>query len=199
MPFDISTFRARMLNDGARPSLFEVYVPIPVNIFAGVANVPVLGDLTFKARASSLPGDSLSNISIPYFGREIKVAGTRTFPSWTVTCINDENFAVRNSFERWMNSINSHAGNLRNPVFNPPTSYQTNATVIQYGKSGQIIKTYELVGCFPTDVSPIDLDWGNGDSIEEFTITFEYQWWQSPSSYRLGENAAAPSNFPTTT
>jgi hypothetical protein len=32
---------------------------------------------------------------------------------------------------------------------------------------------------FPQDVSPIDVDWGSNDTIEEFTITLSYQWWES--------------------
>ena len=57
--------------------------------------------------------------------------------------------------------------------------YQTNAVVRQYAKTGEIIKTYNFVGIFPTDVAAIDLDWASGDQIEEFGITFAYQWWES--------------------
>jgi hypothetical protein len=32
---------------------------------------------------------------------------------------------------------------------------------------------------FPTDVSPIDVDWGSNDTIEEFTVNLSYQWWES--------------------
>ena len=130
--------------------------------------------------------------SVPYFGREVKVAGSRTFPSWSITVINDETFNVRNNLELWMSSINQHVSNLRSAAFNPPIAYQQDATVIQYGKSGQPVKTYKLVGCFPTDVAPIDLDWASGDTIEEFGVTFEYQWWESPSTLYTG------SNLPTT-
>jgi len=30
---------------------------------------------------------------------------------------------------------------------------------------------------FPIDITPIDLDWGSNDTIEEFTVTFQYQYW----------------------
>jgi hypothetical protein len=32
---------------------------------------------------------------------------------------------------------------------------------------------------FPTDVSQIDVDWGSNDTIEEFTVTMAYQWWEA--------------------
>jgi len=51
--------------------------------------------------------------------------------------------------------------------------------VVQYGKKGDTLKKYKFVGLFPTDVSPIDVDWGSNDAIEEFSITMSYQWWES--------------------
>ena len=136
----------------------------------------------FKARATSLPGDSVSSISVPYFGREIKVAGTRTFPDWAITVINDEDFVIRNAMENWLNSINSHAGNVRNNGAVNPSGYSVDATVTQYAKGGETLKTYKFVGLFPVDIAPIDLDWGTNDSIEEYAVTFSYQWWEATTT-----------------
>jgi hypothetical protein len=41
------------------------------------------------------------------------------------------------------------------------------------------LKRYKFIGVFPTDLSPIDVDWGSNDSIEEFTVSLSYQWWES--------------------
>jgi hypothetical protein len=38
---------------------------------------------------------------------------------------------------------------------------------------------------FPVDVAPIDLDWGSNDSIEEYSVTFAYQYWTSDSTDRF--------------
>jgi hypothetical protein len=84
---------------------------------------------------------------------------------------------VRNAFERWMNALNSHQTNLRNPVAGTPNGYTADAVVNQYGKSGDIIKTYKFVGMFPVDVTQIDLDWGANDQIEEYAVSFAYQYW----------------------
>jgi hypothetical protein len=75
--------------------------------------------------------------------------------------------------------MNSHISNVKSFLAN---EYQTDATVRQFGKNGEVIKTYSIIGLFPTDVSAIDLDWGSTDQIEEFAVTFSYQWWQSLSS-----------------
>jgi hypothetical protein len=175
MAFNVQQFRASLVNDGARASLFEVVMNLP----PAAGFTAINQEVRFKARATSLPGDSVSSISVPYFGREIKVAGTRSFTDWSFTVINDENFMIRNSLETWMSGINSHVGNIRAGALMNSFEYQANATVNQFAKTGEVIKSYTMVGCFPTDVAPIDLDWASGDQIEEFGVTFAYQWWES--------------------
>lgn len=183
MPFNVQNFRASMVADGARASLFDVQLTFPLAVGTGGSAPGSFGtaqqQVTFRARSTALPGDSISSIPVNYFGREIKLAGNRSFTDWSITVIQDEDFDLRNAFERWMSGINSHVGNLRTPaLLSGDGGYQQDGYVTQYGKTGDIIKVYKLVGCFPTDVSAIDLDWGS-DSIEEFQVTFAYQWWES--------------------
>ena len=175
MAFNVNQFRSTLVNDGARPSLFEVVMTLPPILGA----VPLTNDIIFRVKATSLPGDGVSSISVPYFGREVKIAGTRTFPDWSFTIINDEDFVARRNLEAWLNAINSHVGNLRSPAALSAASYQADALITQFGKAGNVIKMYKMVGCFPTDVAAIDLDWALGDQIEEFGVTFAYQWWES--------------------
>ena len=95
-----------------------------------------------------------------------------------MTIINDEDFLIRNSLESWLNAINTHAGNLRNPLATNILGYSTDALVTQFGKTGQPIKQYKFTGLFPIDLGTIDLDWGSNDSIEEYGVTFDYQFWE---------------------
>lgn len=179
MAFNVSEFRANMIGDGARPNLFSVTLTFP----ALVNNGSLAGQkITFMAKASQLPGSTVGNVPVYYFGREMKFAGNRTFADWTLTIINDEDFTIRNAFENWMNSINSHSQNLRSANASNPSNYTCDAEVTQYGKTGNELKKYKFVGMFPLDVSPIDLDWGSNDTIEEFAVTFAYQWWESQTS-----------------
>ena len=134
------------------------------------------------AKAAQLPGSSVGTVPVYYFGRELKFAGNRTFPDWTLQIINDENFSIRNSLENWLNSINSHEGNLRSGNSLSPASYSIDATVSQYGKTGNVLKEYKFVGMFPIDVAPIDLDWGSNDTIEEYSVTFAYQYWTAETT-----------------
>jgi len=184
MAFQISEFTSALQNDGARPNLFQVQMTgLPGGV--GQSGQP----FSFLCKAAQLPGSTIGTVPLYYFGRETKFAGNRTFADWTVTVINDENFSVRNSIESWMNTINSNAGNLRLAANvtgggSGGQPYAINATVNQYSKTATagtngIIKSYGFVGIFPVDLSPIDLDWGTNDTIEEFTVTFAYQYWTS--------------------
>ena len=129
-------------------------------------------------RAAQMPASTLGTIEVPYFGRKVKIAGDRTFAEWTVTLIQDEDMTIRNSMEQWSNSINSHLGNLRSFSTASPTLYKANASVTHFGKTGLPLRTYTFNGLFPTEVSPIDLDWNTTDTLEEFTVTFQYDYWE---------------------
>jgi hypothetical protein len=199
MAFNIGAFRSSMQLDGARSNLFEVAMNFPTVSTAGVPPTARVGSdglgvaeqFRFFCRGAQLPGTSINPISVNYFGRELKFAGNRNFPEWTVTLMNDEDFKVRNALELWLNGINSHRGNLRNPAFLNPQSYTVNATVVQFAKTGEALKSYTFVGMFPIDVSPIDMDWASNDTIEEYAVTMAYQWWeQSPND--TGVTGEAP-------
>jgi hypothetical protein len=179
MSFNVAEFRANMIGDGARPNLFSVSLVFPTT----VTNSTAAGQkITFMAKTAQLPGSSIGTVPVYYFGREMKFPGNRTFADWTLTIINDEDFTIRNSLENWMNAINSHNGNVRSGAARNSSGYSVDANVIQYGKTGNELKKYKFVGMFPLDLAPIDLDWGANDSIEEFTCTFAYQFWETDTT-----------------
>lgn len=176
MVFTVDEFRSQLSGDGARPNLFQVQFTLPP--FLGVNGAAQR--MSFMCNTAQLPGSTLGTVQSYYFGREVKLAGNRTYPQWTVQVINDEDFTVRNAMERWHFAINSPVGNLRSP--NAPQvdgGYGTDATVLQFGKQGDVIKSYTFIGLFPIDISPIELNWGANDQIEEFALTFDYQYWVS--------------------
>ena len=168
MAFNITDFTSRFTFDGARPNLFEVQL----------GGMPE--SAKFLCKATQLPGSTLGIAPVFYFGREVKVAGNRTFPEWTVTILNDEDFLIRNILEGYMGSINGHESNQATALYANYAGKQT--YVRQYSKTGEVVKTYNFVGMFPIDIAPIDLDWGSNDTIEEYTVTFAYQYWNSDES-----------------
>lgn len=172
MPFSINNFRAQLVGQGARPNLFEVTIPFPTSVQTGEAGQK----MTFMCKGAQIPGADLGTVTVPYFGREIKLAGNRTFAEWTTTVINDEDFAVHGGVTNWMNAINSHGENDRSIT---GTDYQVDAEVVHYTKTGAIAKTITMINCWPTSIAAIELGWDQNDALEEFSVTWQYDYWQA--------------------
>ena len=174
MPFNISTFKENgLVYGGARPSLFNVFMSVPAGI--GIDNVSV-DKFRFVCKTAELPESQVGSIDIPYFGRKIKVAGERNFADWAVTVMNDEDFSVRAMFEAWSNALNRMVSNVRDPAVSSE-NYKVDLEVIQYGKDGSTIRSYQLVGAFPTAIGAIGLNWESQNAIEEFGVNFSYDYW----------------------
>jgi len=166
----VDDFKSKLRGGGARPNLFKATINFP-----GYAN----GDpelTSFLCEAAQLPGSTMGIIPVPFRGRILKMAGDRTFAEWTVTIINDTDFAIRNSLERWMNGMNAHSANTG---LSSPIAYEADLKVDQLDREGESVKDYVFRGSFPVDLSPIDLSFGATDEIERFTCTFAYQYFES--------------------
>ena len=166
----IDDFKAKLIGGGARGNLFKATVTFPS--YAG-------GDTElaqFMCKSASLPASIIGQIDIPYRGRQLKIAGDRTYENWSVTIINDTGFEVRDAFERWQNGITTHKSNggLTNPL-----DYETDMLVDQLDKDGNTIKQYSFRGAWPVNISAIDVGNESADTIEEFTVDLAYQYWTS--------------------
>ena len=178
---NISQFKSKLIGGGARPNLFEVELTtLPPNVVANWdADI-----FQFMCKAAALPAQNIANIDIPFRGRIFKVAGDRTIDTWTITVINDEDFRFRNAFENWTQQIANLDDNMGTT---DPSAYMVNAKVYQLGRGSEkssqnnggtenvVLKEYEFINIFPTNVSAIDLSYDTGDTIEEFTVEFAVQ------------------------
>lgn len=166
---DVNQFKAKLKGAGARPNLFRVILNFP-----GYAN----GDTelaSFMCKGASLPASTLGEIPIPYRGRQVFVPGDRTYEPWEVTIINDTGFEIRDALVRWSNGINDPAANVTGADID---EWYADLAVEQLGKDGEVLKSYKIVGAFPTAVGQIELNNDSTDAIEEFTATFRYLYWE---------------------
>ena len=169
----ISQFKTALGGGGVRPNLFEVRMDAS-NLTQFMGGVPA-ENLAFMCKAAALPAQNVASIDVPFRGRQFKVAGDRTIDNWTITVINDENFAVRNAMERWSQSIIDNATNQGQIA---PTNYMSSADVFQYsrqkgdGESVGVLKQYRFIDIFPVTVGDIALSYESGDTIEEFDVEF---------------------------
>jgi len=184
----LSEFKSRLAGGGARPNLFEVSIPsFPSSISEawGPGIQDENGTFNFLCKAANLPASTVASFNVPFRGRQLKVAGDRTFAPWTVTIINDEDFKLRTAFERWSNVLSKldDATGVTNP-----TSYMTDAYVQQLGRGAQrfsttneggqsaVLRTYKFYDIFPTNITEIALSYDSGDALETFDVEFQVQY-----------------------
>lgn len=176
MPFNINTFRSNMAKGGARPNLFQVTLSPPP-----IPGVSLGLPLSFMCKAAGIPELTVGVVELGYWGRKVKFAGNRSFAEWQITVYNDEDFLIRDSFERWSNAMSSITTNDSTQrtagATSAPSSYVANASVTQYTKDGKPASTYNFVNVWPSVVSSIELDWDTNDSIETYTVTLQYDYY----------------------
>ena len=161
---------------GARPNLFKV------EITGG--NFAQTDAFQFLCKAAQLPGSTVGSIEVPHVGgRRLKLAGDRTFTDWTVTILNDENFTVRKELERIQSSIVSADFDDQNTFGNQGSVNEggTNnitLTVTQLGEDGSAKYKYTLKNCFASEIAQIDLSYDSTDTIEEYSVTWQYDFFE---------------------
>ena len=184
MSHSIAEIKKSLNGGGARPNLFEVTFP-QNNVFTFEGGSDSQLDSTVLVKAAQLPASNVASIDVPFRGRIMKVAGDRTFDTWTVTVINDVDFNLRTTFQNWMQKIAQYADASGEAN---PTDYKSTAKVRQLGRLASDMKTtqnaglervyeYTFFGIFPTNISAIDLSYDTADTIEEFTVEFQVDYW----------------------
>ena len=169
----VDDMKAKLVGGGARPNLFKVTMGFPSYVTADVSLA------SYMCKAASMPASTIAPIAVPFRGRNLQIAGDRTFEPWNITVINDTDFNVRNSFEQWMNGINQHK---ENTGLTQPSSYMADMIVEQLDKDGSVLKKYDIRGTFPTTLGAIELDYGSENVIEEFEVELQVQYWESDTT-----------------
>ena len=183
----LSDFKAKMTGGGARPNLFEVVLQFPIS---APTDTDTLQKTRFLVKAAALPASNIGPIEVPFRGRVLKLAGDRTFDTWTITVLNDTDFSIRSAFEKWMNSMNrmEDATGTQDPAF-----YQSDAYVYQLDRDGSTLRTYRFHDVFPNNLSSMDLNYETTDQIHEFTMEMQVQWWEAIRG--TGRNAGGEDIF----
>lgn len=169
----ISDFKNKLVGGGARPNLFEVVLAFPAS---SPVDSSILEKARFMVKAAALPASNIAPIDVAFRGRILKIAGDRTFDTWTITVINDVDFVIRGAFEAWMNSMNNvaNATGATNPA-----DYQAEAYVYQLDRQGDVMRKYRFFDVFPTNISEIPLSYDSSDQLEEFTVELQVQYWEA--------------------
>lgn len=168
----ITDFKSKLTGGGARSNLFEVVISFPS---AAPADTNVLDKSRFLIKAVALPDSIINPLTVAFRGRTLKLAGDRTFATWTISVINDTDFAIRSAMENWMNKINNVSDNTG---VTDSAEYTADAFVYQLDRDGSTLRAYHFYDLFPTNISAIQLDYGT-DGIQEFTVEMQVLWWEA--------------------
>ncbi len=168
----ITDFKSKLAGGGTRSNLFEVELAFPAAV--GV-DANVLDKSRFLVKAAALPASNVTPLEVAFRGRTLKLSGDRTFETWTITVINDTDFAIRSAFEKWSNYMNRLSDNTGTT---DPALYQADAFVYQLNRDGSILRAYHFYDTFPTSIGSINLSYET-DSIQEFTVEMQVHWWEA--------------------
>tara|TARA_R100000008_G_scaffold86719_1_gene81104 strand:+ start:889 stop:1410 length:522 start_codon:yes stop_codon:yes gene_type:complete len=131
----------------------------------------------FFVRAVSLPPSQINEIRIPYRGRILKWPGDRVYQPWTIRIL-DENGTnnLWKAFHDWSNAINDHEFN--NNELNELDNFAEDWTIQQVDEDENATKQINLLGCWPSLVGPIDMDANAVDTLVEFNVVVNYQYYK---------------------
>jgi hypothetical protein len=192
MAGSIADFKASFNTDLARPSRFDVNIPIPI----GLLPYREIGrTLSMRCENAELPGRSISTTSMKIYGVEEKFPYQTTYSDISLTFIVGDDMAEKKFFDAWLNWIN--------PTINYNLKYKADyavpLTVNQYDVKNELSYSITMLDTFPIAVNQLDLDWSS-DGHHKLTVTFAYTSWRNNSLEALGmellETTIANSLFP---
>ena len=163
---NLNEFVTNLAGGGARANQFEI--TIAAAAFAADQK------FTFLCRSAQIPGMTVGEVPVPYRGRQIFVAGDRTYDAWTVTVFSDTAWTLRNSFESWSHQVAHMEAEAIGAT--SPNLYYATAEVKQFDRAGGKRATYFLADCWPTTVDPIDLAYDTNDAVMEFGVTLRFNY-----------------------
>lgn len=155
-----------------RPNRFLVYIEPPKSMsdFGLSSN-----DIKFYVQSATIPDRSFTEVEIKYFGMTYKIPGNETNTDLTITLINDNEWDIRNFFERWLNLISDRDNSKKE--YTKDLFKNASVTVHQLGYTGEVLSKYKFFHVFPKSVSEIELNMETNDSHETMQVVFCYSYW----------------------
>jgi hypothetical protein len=175
----INDFRASFSADVARPSRFDVSIPIPLTL------IPYLGtsrNLNMRCESAQLPAQSYATVEQKTYGPIEKHPHQVVFNDADLVFIVGDDMKEKLFFDAWINLINPSS----NYDFKYKGDYVVDLIVNQYDVADNLSYSVTLRDAFPVSMNQLDLDWTNQDSHHKLAITFAYTSWQNNSIQALG-------------
>ena len=187
MAGSIADFKSSFTTDLARPSKFDVQIPIPIGI------VPYRGTsrlMNLRCENTELPGRTISTTGMKIYGVEEKFPYQTSFGDITLTFIVGDDMKEKLLFDAWLNWINPTV----NYNFKYKEDYAVALRINQYDVQNKVSYSVDLIDAYPIAVNAMDLDWSS-DGRHRLVVTFAYTSWRNNSvealAMELLENSLA--------
>jgi hypothetical protein len=178
MAGSIAEFKASFNKEIARPSKFDVEIPIPIAL---ITYLGTSRNLNMRCEAAQLPGRTIATTSMKIYGPEEKFPYQTTYNDVELTFIVDDDMSQKIFFDAWLEWINpsltydmKYKGDYAVPV-----------RINQYDVQNKISYSIDLIDAFPIAINEMDLDWSS-DTYHKMTVTFSYSKWKNNSVEALG-------------
>lgn len=179
MAGSIADFKASFNTDLARPSRFDVQIPVPLGL-SQYPDIPRL--LNMRCENAQLPSRTLSTTTFKVYGIDEKFPYTTSYEDITLTFLVSDSMIEKKFFDAWLNWINP--GN--NYDLRYKKDYSVPVLVNQYSLTNQKTYSVTLVDAYPISVNQLDLNWAS-DGVHKLSVTFAYTRWYNNSPDGLSQ------------
>jgi hypothetical protein len=179
MAGSINEFKSSFNTDLAKPSRFDVEIPVPLGL------VPYIGTsrrLTFRCENAELPGRSISTMAMKIYGPEEKFPYQTTYNDMDLTFIVGDDMREKIFFDSWLEWINPSISYN----FKYKADYTVQMRVNQYDLQNKVTYSVDLIDAFPISVNAMALDWSS-DGYHKVVVNFAYTSWRNNSVQALGQ------------
>lgn len=189
MAGSIADFKASFSKELARPSKFDVNIPVPLGMipYRGTSRM-----LTMRCENAELPGRTIATTSMKIYGVEEKFPYMSSYNDLSLTFIVSDDMKEKLFFDAWLNWINPNISyNLKYKQ-----EYSVALRINQYDVQNKVSYSVDLVDAYPIAVNGLDLNW-SAEGYHKLTVTFAYTSWRDNSLKTLAmdylENVLADS------
>lgn len=192
MAFNVEEFRSRLnANKGLmRTNKFHIRIPVPQVLLGGAYNgTPVSRYMEFYIQDASMPGYDLviGNVRRWSYGPNEARPYSGNVNAFQMTINVDGNGDTHELISRWISAIMphditrgisgsyTHGGGTNNQyLLTYKNRYATSIEVTAFREDGAPTMSFELIEAFPSNITPINVSWGDNNQIAQFQATFQY-------------------------
>ena len=166
----INDFRSSFDIDLAKPSRFDVTIPIPLSLGFLISSAR---SLSLRCESAQLPGRTFETAT-----KKMGSAPVEYFPYHTNYQMSTMTFIVTSDmnekvfFDSWMDIVNP----TTDYNFQYKSNYMVDITINQYNVANQLTYSIVMREAFPLAMNQLDMEWSS-DEFHKLQIQFAYTNW----------------------